>query len=122
MSNEKVVEHSELGWFYNVQYKDMHDCGCGYADDRLDLVKETLNALPLYSGPTPEYLDTPLGEWFLSILDHAGLIEHGTTIGGSWITAKGTRVLNLLNDPAFYAAIKEGGYGLCECVDCKKLW
>lgn len=119
MESEKN-EHSELGWFHIVQYIDMGDCGCGYADQRIDLLKETLNALPLHTGPVPEYLRTPLGEWFLTILDRAKLIEHGSSIGGSWITNKGERVLKILNDPDSYSVILDGNYGMCECLECEK--
>ena len=49
------------------------------------------------NGWQPKYVEA-----LLTILDNAGLIEHGTAIRGSWITEKGIFVANggdLLNDP-----------------------
>ena len=36
-------------------------------------------------------------ELILNVLDHAGLIEHGTSIYGSWLSDKGDDVLKVLN-------------------------
>lgn len=112
-------EHYEGGWAYRVVFNDLGMCGCGMYDDRLILLKETLNACPLHSrGEAAEYLNTPLGEWFLCLLDKAKLIEHGSSIGGSWLTTKGTRLLASLNDESIWNDFMNDTIGLCECDEC----
>jgi len=112
-------EHSEAKWAYGVIYDDLHACGCGYADARLELVREALRDCPLYDGSWRKY-DSPIGEWFLCLLDGAGLIEHGTSIGGSWLTGKGERFLAVLDDEDSWRALNgDMGPGYCECAECR---
>ena len=113
-------ERHESGWAYRVIFLDIGMCGCGHYDERLDILKEVLNACPLWElEKTPEYLRTPLGEWFLCLLDKAELIEHGSSIGGSWLTEKGTRLLNALNDEDIWKEFQDDTVGMCECSDCE---
>lgn len=122
MSADEVNKHFESGWAYLVIFKHLGMCGCGQYDERLDLLKEVLNAAPLYETEnTPEYLRTPLGEWFLCLLDKAEIIEHGGTIGGSWLTEKGKRLLDALNNDDVWEAFKNDTVGTCECPECSKL-
>lgn len=93
-----VKTQSEIEWARNFIFNDLHNCGCGLYEDRIYLLRDVLRACPLYQEPKLDYLNTPLGEWFLALLDSAKLIEHGTAIGGSWLTIKGTRLLDVLND------------------------
>ncbi len=86
---------------YALVYDGLHLCGCGYQIAALDLVKTLLSLTPFYDH-RPEVtaaLGPNLGAGFivLSVLDDAGLIEHGTVIDGSWITAKGRAVRHLLS-------------------------
>lgn len=37
-------------------------------------------------------------EFCAMLLDHAGLLEHGTSIGRAWLTAEGTEVLRFLRE------------------------
>lgn len=114
-----VKEHRESGWAFQVIFNDLGMCGCGQYDDRLDILKETLNAYPLWERKNnPEYLETPLGEWFLVLLDKAGLIDHEISIGGSWLTEKGTRLLNALNDNDIWSGFQNDKVGFCECEEC----
>ena len=111
------MEHNEFGWAYKVCFVDLGMCGCGMFNDRLVLLKEVLEAMPLHTGPVPDYLRTPLGQWFLTTIDNAGLIEHGSYIGGSWITEKGERFLKCLEDVnELEDWFDENGF--CECVKC----
>lgn len=75
-------------------------CGCGNPEDAYALVRDLLALAPFYDhqaevreriggGPGVEML-------VLYALDGAGLIEHGTGIGGSWLTAKGRHYLALM--------------------------
>ena len=114
-------KHDETCWVYGIIFIDLKSCGCGFYDDRLEVLKETLNALLFYGREnTPDYLKTPLGEWFLCLLTDSDLIDHGTSIGGSWITDKGKRVLTVLNDEKEYQRLidNEWDMGMCECMVC----
>src|SRR5690606_18182566 len=114
------TNHHKPGWAYLVIFNDLAMCGCGQYDDRLDILKEVLNACPLYeTEKTPDYLRTPLGEWFLCLLDKAKLIEHGSSIGGSWLTDKGTRLRDDLNDEDIWKEFQNDTAGICECSDCE---
>lgn len=90
---------------YEILYSDLNNCGCGFFEDRLSLLREVLRAFPLYEKHNLEYLNTPLGEWFLVLLDGSELIEHGPSIGSAWLSSKGQEFLSLLNDEEVYAAL-----------------
>ena len=113
-----MSEHNELGWAYKVLFVDLGMCGCGMFDQRLALLKETLELMPLYElDDQSHYLRTPLGEWFLTTIDNARLIEHGSSIGGSWITDKGARFLKTLEDLDKLEEYVDNN-GFCECAVC----
>lgn len=116
-----MSEHSEAGWAYGVIYDDLRDCGCGRTVERLELVREALRDCPLYNGTSQKW-STPLHEWFLCLLDSAGLIDHGSVITGSWLTDKGIRLLAALNDDATWSALtaEERDFGYCECKECNR--
>lgn len=111
--------HNEAGWAYAVIFDDLRSCGCGIFEARLDFLKDTLNEFPLYESNWP-HRGTALGEWFLCLLDGADLIEHGSSIGGSWLTGKGARLLAVLNDEEKYKALLSDSVGYCECAECRK--
>lgn len=113
------MEHNELSWGYNILFFQLKACGCGLFNDRLALLKETLEVMPLHTAPVPDYLRTPLGEWFLSTLTDADLIEHGSSLGGSWITPKGERLLKCLADIDVFEEHIDNN-GCCECEKCEK--
>lgn len=113
-------EHRESGWAYLVVYNDLM-CGCGMFDARMEILKEVMNAFPLYEFENvPEYLRTPLGELLLCLLDQAELIEHGTSIGGSWLTEKGERFQKALNDEDIWNEFIDNTIRMCECPECDK--
>lgn len=122
MTTTTPEAHSEVGWAYGVIYDDLRACGCGQDVARLQLVRDTLGTSDQFISPAD---DTPLAEWFLHLLDGAGLIEHGSSIRVSWLTAKGKRFLAVLNDPAGWAALTSGVdiVGYCpagsDCPECK---
>lgn len=117
------TKHIESGWVYMVIFNDLGMCGCGMYDERIVILKEVMNAFPLYEeDKVPTYLRTALGEWFLCALDKAKLIEHGSTIGGSWLTEKGKRLLTGLNDPSFWNELNDDVVGICNCSECTSLW
>jgi hypothetical protein len=74
-------------------------CGCGSADE---LGEKAVKVLRLFATDTDFnlrkfiYEDTAneiLAHW----MDSKGLIEHGTSIGGSWLTEEGKQVWNALS-------------------------
>ncbi|MER7361916.1 hypothetical protein [Nonomuraea wenchangensis] len=80
---------------------DLGLCGCGDSDGSYALVRILLGLTPFY-----EHLDelralipdSGVRHIVSSALDSAGLIEHGTSISGSWITTKGTFLLHVLTE------------------------
>lgn len=117
---ETTAQHTEAGWAYRVRYDDLGDCGCGQSDQRLELVRQVLRDCPLYEDERWRAYDSPLAEWLLAIMAGADLIEHGSTLGGSWITEKGQRLLSALEDAAVWEALTEPNalVGYCECPEC----
>lgn len=78
---------------------DLGLCGCGNSEESYALVRTLLGLTPFYNHTEAiEALvpDSAARHIVLSSLDSAGLIEHGTSIGGSWITAKGVFLLGVL--------------------------
>lgn len=83
-------------------------CGCGYADDRgqdfvdvLKAVRDRWDTTEEAKGqPTkmPERIGQMYGELILNLLDSAELVQHGGSVGGSWLTDLGR---------AWLAAIEE---------------
>lgn len=68
-------------------------CGCGSSEEFGEL---TFKVLEFFSIPIMErtrYIyDTPIEEVIAHWLTDKGIIEHGTSIGGSWLTEKGEEV------------------------------
>lgn len=75
-------------------------CGCGNPDDAYALVRDLLSLAPFYEhrAEVRERIGGGTGTEMLVLylLDGAGLTEHGTGIGGSWLTAKGSHYLALM--------------------------
>lgn len=118
-------EHSEIGWAYGVIYDDLKSCGCGIFESRMELLRQALRDCPLFEDSRYEKYQDPMAEWFLCLLDGAELIDHGTSISGSWITEKGSRLLAVLEDEASWNALvnDEPPMGYCpvkDCPDCKR--
>lgn len=99
---DDAVRADELQHLNSLVYDrgGLRFCGCGNPDDAYALVRDLLALAPFFDhrtevreriggGPGVEML-------VLYALDGAGLIEHGTGIGGSWLTAKGRHYLSLM--------------------------
>lgn len=83
-------------------------CGCGRPEDVLEFVCKVLQLLEkrYERPPGPDAYEaclnglkeigldlyTPIGEFTLHTLDHLGFLEHGSGIGGSWLTSKGEQL------------------------------
>lgn len=120
MPSESAATHSEPGWAYGVVFTDLHNCGCGQFDERLALVRQILRDCPLYDNERWRTYSTPADEWVLCLLSDADLIEHGGSVGGSWITDKGKRFLAALEDEETWRLLTDcdAAIGYCECSDC----
>lgn len=70
-------------------------CGCGDSDEYGMLAIEVLRQIPLtYEEKKANgfYEDKTKG-LMLFFLDEAGLIEHGSSVNGSWLTENGKQLL-----------------------------
>ena len=82
---------------------EMHICGCGRPEAVAILVRDILRCAPFYEEENQKSLEALLpsdGIFYavLALLDEADLIEHGGSIGGSWLTPKGEEALGSLNE------------------------
>lgn len=72
-------------------------CGCGDPDSAMLFVRDMLKLLEERKGWSEEIkkeLPTDGVYYFvLYMLDDKGLTEHGSSVGGSWLTDKGKEVL-----------------------------
>lgn len=74
-------------------------CGCGNPEAGMALILELLQAAPFHSNRERllELLpDLGTRMVVLGALDEHDLIEHGTSIEGSWLTERGKQVLAVL--------------------------
>ena len=62
-------------------------CGCGR-----ESIKDDLIAIIRDTDEIVKIPDDPYHELLLHVLDHADLLEHGTSIRGSWLSEKGRAV------------------------------
>lgn len=102
------------------QFEVLGMCGCGCPEESLEAVRRLLHA---YAWRGDEFKANTLGEWqamrklmwvcevgiehvtddplwqFMAYqLDRAGLIEHGTSINGAWLTDLGQMCLDFLDN------------------------
>jgi hypothetical protein len=88
---------------YQLVYGDLGLCGCGWPAEAITTIHELLTAMA-WTGSgeawqkrratTRRLLPTPAVEHLvLSMLDHAKLIDHGTSIASSWLTERGKWLL-----------------------------
>lgn len=70
------------GQMKQIAYDDIGFCGCGSPNSVAEYLARVI-ADPNISDPTDSE------EFVLYILDHAGLLEHGSNVCRSWPTAKG---------------------------------
>jgi hypothetical protein len=89
-----------LAHLYQIYFGDMDLCGCNVPGQAWEVFGWILSLCPLYDGGWRDVENrfTPGGAHIiLGVMENAGLIEHGGSIGGSWITKKGQWVLDRLN-------------------------
>lgn len=74
-------------------------CGCGCPEDAYALVRAVLELCPLFDHRAEVAAllgDSGIHYFVLYAIDRTGLIEHGSSVGGSWLTAKGKHYLPLM--------------------------
>ncbi|MGM7720586.1 hypothetical protein [uncultured Metabacillus sp.] len=104
-------------------YEKLKFCGCGNPGDTLKLIKELLNAIndkyvnevpyevhqnrihSLFefedkSKPKLKFTDIQNGiiQFVMYQLDLIEVLEHGGSIGGSWLTSYGKQIMEYLNE------------------------
>lgn len=80
-----------------VQCGIFNFCGCGDSTRNLRYIKEQLEKIN--KGSVYEINeDNAVFYFFLYWADKEELIEHGCSVGGSWLTDKGKEVLRLINE------------------------
>ena len=100
MSDEFESETERLlCHLYQIVYSDLNLCGCGWPDEAIALIHELLTAISWGRGDgawqkiravRQRLLPTPaLEHLVISLLDHADLTDHGTSIRTSWLTDHG---------------------------------
>ena len=109
-------------------------CGCGIPESAAARLRDVLALHPLYDHRKEfEQLlpDSGFQHLILYILDHFDLTEHGSGVGGGWLTDKGKAVLEALNRESLdgFETLTAGhcahGYNvdteLMDCPECSKL-
>ncbi len=107
-------EEWELQHLHLVEADDLMFCGCGDPEAAWDLVISILKSAPLYQdnglNKVIELCGSEAAAYIvLYLMTHANLLEHGGSVGGSWITDKGSMVLDMASRHDF-DSISEAGY------------
>lgn len=99
--------------YFSFEVIDM--CGCGVPENTNEVIRRVLNIRNEWSKDELKYeavvkryeqdleIDTEnevhygLLQFVLYMLDSHGMLEHGSSIGGSWLTKEGKMYLTVLN-------------------------
>lgn len=105
INDDEVQYPNEIQKFY---YAKLKWCGCGSPAEVMKFMHNVLQTIydrrANWTAETTQKIfdlvprDTQLGMSYMYMLDGFGLLEHGTSIGGSWLSDEGERVLKLFND------------------------
>ncbi|HEV7194902.1 MAG TPA: hypothetical protein VGN19_03090 [Pedococcus sp.] len=90
-----AVDEDLLCHLTRVVYSDLGFCGCGWPTEGLTVVHELLAAFG--ADPWERRSEALLRllpkdgvrHIVLSVLDHAGLMDHGSSVVGAWLTPRG---------------------------------
>lgn len=93
-TRENVLFH-----VHDLFSEQMQLCGCGRPEAAYELVRDLLALAPFWENP--EEVQQRIGEpgayhIVLCTMERADLIEHGGSLGGSWLTPKGEWYLKAL--------------------------
>lgn len=100
---------------YNFFYNKGFTCGCGEPEKVVEFVRDMLRALKMSTSTPGNDLDSNfdkgialmsqlvmlethpgIGWMLMSLIEHAGLSEHGTNVRCSWLTDQGLKMLEAL--------------------------
>lgn len=83
------------GWLFG----DFILCQCGQPELVISKLKELLQQVENYERQTTPIPSCNTADEYLwmYLLDHFNLTEHGGSIGASWLTGTGSRILTALN-------------------------
>jgi hypothetical protein len=120
MEFEKVEAYAKK--IQKLYFEDLHLCSCGSPELRFKFIKGLLNLInerheqDLSYGEYKKRLAELFGfkenekakyyfndiqdgivEFVLDQFNEAGLLEHGSTVGGSWLSSYGREMLHILN-------------------------
>lgn len=88
----------------------MNLCSCG-TDTHWECVLEVLEDASSGPGVHRKIWSDPWFEFSAKVLDGWGLLEHGGSIGGAWLTNDGKLLLEFLRDFGVTTYIGENGEG-----------
>lgn len=96
-----TAEEDEIAHVKNVIHGDLALCVCGQSEAALGLIRDVLALCPLYENARWKKVEKVAGSagaahMVLSQLTNANLIEHGGSIGGSWLTPHGEWLRDIL--------------------------
>ncbi|WP_327300361.1 hypothetical protein [Streptomyces goshikiensis] len=118
MDRETMADHLHV-----VLFDSLNLCGCGQPAAAYEMVRDLLALAPLYEEGRWRLAETLTGgggghHIIMSALDAAGLMEHGSSISGAWLTGKGKWCLDAMRQLE-YADLSESGYphGGEDCTD-----
>lgn len=110
----------ELANFF--AYDLLHLCGCGIPDNTWEVIRRILrirskaremeysDILQMYKDElhldTDDDLQHGSFQFILYVLDHYGLIEHGSSVGGCWLSELGKMYLMVLD--AYFGGSTDG--------------
>lgn len=129
MSGVSSSDEDEREHLYRLLYgrDGLRFCGCGNPEAVYVLVRDLLALAPFYENQAAvrERIGTSQDDAaryvVLYVLDGAGLTEHGSSIAGAWLTAKGRHYLPLMRRHE-YDDLDEVGFPHdgedCEDVKC----
>lgn len=83
-------------------YDHIVGCGCNQPHAAYELVRDILNLTPFYENGNWRTAGSLIGsdgafQIVIGLLSNAGLLEHGGSMGGSWLTKKGEYIRELVN-------------------------
>lgn len=100
-----MTEERDADWerahLHALCYDKIMGCGCNQPDAAYGLVRNILNLAPFYEDGNWQKVQELIGsdgafQIVIGVLTEAELLEHGGSMGGSWLTPKGEYVRDLM--------------------------
>lgn len=115
------LEEKRREFIHDFYYGKLNFCGCGSPSDTLYVVRNVLNLIAdknkydydnywnefkstlnlkdelILGSGSNFYINEDVFQIVLNILNNSGVLEHGSSIGGSWLSKYGEELLSHLN-------------------------